>query len=179
MSITGLEMAGADSAHRSAPGQQPWGRLDTSRSRAAHGYAVPGLLPDRVPGTPIVGQNPCCPPCSAHPPPWCCRPGRRAGPSLLSRGLGLSQRGSPRPRVLLAQGTGGKRAEGNQPTAGGNLLTGRYGEERSGRRKGQSREDVRAVARRSCPGGCQSCPVPPRPGPSLTGLLSSPTVCER
>lgn len=54
----------------------------------------PASYRTRVSETPIVGQNPCRPPRRAHGPLWRCRPGRRAGPSLLSWGLGLSQRRS-------------------------------------------------------------------------------------
>ena len=47
--------------------------------------ARPPARPGR--GTPIVGQNPCRPPRGAHQPPGSCGPRRRAGHSLLTRGL--------------------------------------------------------------------------------------------
>lgn len=157
------------------------GRLDTSRSRAAHGYAVPGLLSD--PGARNTNCRPePLPPSSPRPPASLALPPREEGrpqPPLL-RPRAVPARVS-RPPGFQARGTGGKRAEGSrekQSTAGRNLLTGRYGEERSEKRKGQGREDVQALRRRRCRGGCRSYPVPPRSGPSRTGLLSTPTVCE-
>jgi hypothetical protein len=45
VSITGLEMAGADSTHRSAPGQQQPGGERPARV-GPRGYAVPGPLAD-------------------------------------------------------------------------------------------------------------------------------------
>lgn len=63
-----------------------------------------------VPGTAIVGQNPCRPPRRAHRGlSGHCSPGRRAGPSLLSWGLGLSQRRFLGLGVSKREGHAGKR----------------------------------------------------------------------
>lgn len=150
MSITGLEMAGSDSAHRSAPASSG-GKSEASRSGAPHRDASPASCQTRR-GTPVVGQNPCRPPPGAHRAPGSCGPWRRAGHSLLSRGLVaaseyLSAWGLQAQRGMW--GKGQRKIEKNGPMAGRNLLTGRCTEGRSEKGKGQGREDVLGGPRRS------------------------------
>lgn len=96
-------------------------------------------------------------------------PGPRAAPGHVSAS------GSPSARDRQKRGL---RQSRKTTYSWRNLLTGRAEEERSERSKGQGPEDVPAAGR-SCRGGCQSRPEPPRSGGSLTRLLSSPTVCEQ
>lgn len=133
------------------------GRLDTGRSRAAaHGYAVPGLLPN------LGARNSNCRPEPL--PPSSPRPSGPLGP-LQPREAGrpqpplLGPRAVPaqvsRPRGFQARGTRGEKTkEGleKQSTAGKNLLTGRYGEERGERRKGQGRKGCASRATEKLPG---------------------------
>lgn len=137
MSITGLEMAGADSAHRSAPGQQRWEVRDHSRSGAPHGDASPASCQTQA-------RNP-----NRRPEPLppssrlsfisllgSCGPWRRAGYSLPLQGprgcplSTLSAWGSPNSKRYVGKGQKGK-LEKNGPMAGRNLLTGRCTEGRS------------------------------------------------